>query len=161
MARVREGDGFDGGDAESDKEERGQAVGTPRPHAAGIEENAAGGALGGEDEAPIRISLKITFRRIRIQPKKKRQEYIARLERIISICEQVLSGSNVLEKAQLRAAEVIIEAIRMSYTIVRDVDVENLERIAAEIQERLEERDREGREGSQDEGPSEASQRPS
>ena len=47
-----------------------------------------------------------------------------------------------VEAIQLKAADVIIRAIRMGYTIVREVDIENLERHTKAIQRSFEERDR-------------------
>jgi len=67
------------------------------------------------------------------------------LERIVAVCEEAMNDAEALEEIQLKAAEVIIKAIRMSYAIVREVDIENLERHAEEIKKRLAERDREGR----------------
>jgi predicted ATP-grasp superfamily ATP-dependent carboligase len=67
---------------------------------------------------------------------------VERLERIIALCEEALCDPGAVEGAQLKAADVIIRAIRMGYSIVREVDVEDLERRAEEIKERLEERRR-------------------
>ena len=74
-----------------------------------------------------------------MRPGVKRGEYVERLERIIALCEGALCDPAALEGAQLRAADVIIRAIRMGYAIVREVDVEDLERRAEEIKARLEE----------------------
>jgi glutathione S-transferase len=148
LAADGEGDEAGLGGPEQDQE-RPQASGARGADGVGPEEPGAGRAPGGEDEAPIRIVFKgfITLRRVRIKPDKKREEYVARLERIITACEEALTDSDALEEAQLKAADVIIRAIRMSYVIVREVDIENLERVAQEIKRRLDERARQGQAG--------------
>jgi hypothetical protein len=141
---VGEGVGADSHDAEPCQAESGSVVGASRSVGAGSAEDGAGGSSGGGDEASFRLSFTLTLRRVRIRPKAKREEYVARLERIIELCEAVLSDAGAMEDVQFKAADVIIRAIRMSYVIVKEVDVENLERVTAEIKAKLEERDREG-----------------
>jgi len=132
------GDGVHHGNTRQDKELRpvSGACGTTSivPQEAG-----EGGQASKEAEAPIRISYRgvITLRRVRIEPSKKRGEYVQRLEQLISICEEALSDPQALEEIQLKAASVIIRAIRTSYAIVREEDVENLEQLAQEIKRQL------------------------
>ena len=140
---VGEGVGADSHDVKPDQAESGSVVGALGSSGAGSAADGAGGASGGGDEASFRLSFTLRLRRVRIRPKEKREEYVARLERIIELCEAVLNDAGSMEDVQLKAADVIIRAIRMGYTIVREVDVENLERITAEIKAKLEERDRE------------------
>jgi DNA-binding Lrp family transcriptional regulator len=106
----------------------------------GAAEDAEGGAPSGED-ASLDIAFQgvIRFRRIRIEPAKKREEYIERLERVIALCEEALTRPGAVGRPQLRAAEVLIKALRASYEIVREVDVENLERLAEEVARKIEE----------------------
>jgi hypothetical protein len=143
VAGVGEGVGADSYDVEPGQAEPGSVVGASGSSGAGSAADGAGGASGGGDEASVRLSFTLRLRRVRIRPKEKREEYVARLERIIELCESVLNSQGLMEDIQLKAADVIIRAIRMGYTIVREVDVENLERITAEIKAKLEERDRE------------------
>lgn len=63
---------------------------------------------------------------------------------MVGACEAAMGDAGALEDAQLRAMDVLIRALRLSYVIVREVDIENLERQAEEIKGRLEERDRAG-----------------
>ena len=119
------------------------------PHRADVpypEETGEGEQAYGEAETPIVFGFKgvITLRKVRIQPEKKRKDYIKRLENIIKICETALSDPDTVQEIQLKAANVIIRAIRMSYLIVKEVDIENLEQHTKEIQAKLEKRDREG-----------------
>ena len=131
----------------------GAAVGPRGAVRAGAEEAGAGGEARGEDEAPVRVRFGgfVTLRRIR--PREKREEYLARLERIVATCEEAMSGAE-LDGAQLKAADVIIRAIRMGYAIVREADVENLEQAAAEIKRILEARAAGGGGGDPGRGPS-------
>lgn len=86
-----------------------------------------------------RIGIKVTVRRVRIKPDEKREEYVRRLEKVIRFCEGVVNNPSAAEIIQLMALDVIIRAIRMGYTIVKDVDVENLERYTEEIKAQLKE----------------------
>jgi len=143
------GDSAGQGDPEQD-EEGGEAAGPRGADGAGPEEDAGGGSAAGGAEAPARIGFRgfITLRRFKIRPGRKRREYVERLERIMAVCEEALSDPEAVEGAQLKAADVIIRAIRMGYAIVREVEVEDLERHAEEIKKRLEERRRGGGEGA-------------
>jgi len=141
---VGEGVGADSHDVEPSQAESGSVVGASGSVGAGSAADGAGGSSGGGDEASVRISFALRLRRVRIRPKAKREEYVARLERIIELCESVLNDVGSMKDVQLKAADVIIRAIRMSYVIVKEVDVENLERVTAEIKAKLAERDREG-----------------
>jgi hypothetical protein len=128
---------------EQDKE-RGQAPAPRRAHEPLPPEAGEGGQDSWADEAPLRLGYKgvITLRRVNIKPQKKRKEYVQRLEDIIGLCEEALMDPEAVEAIQLKAADVIIRAIRMGYTIVREVDIENLERHTKAIQRSFEERDR-------------------
>jgi len=122
--------------------ERGQA-GPPRgDHGPRPEEAGAKWPAGGEDEAVHRFGIQVTLRRVRINPDRKRREYLERLEGVIKACESAMGDAGALEEIQLKAMDIIIKAIRLSYVIVREVDIENLELQAEEIKRRLEERDR-------------------
>jgi len=105
------------------------------------QEDAARKQIPREDAAPIRLSLRVAARRFRIEPKRKREEYMSRLERIIRTCETPFNNPKAMEKIQLKADEVIIKEIKMSYEIMREAEIENLERLVVEIKAKLEERD--------------------
>ena len=137
LASKRRGEAPNTEYVEPHKAECGQAFSTPRSDAALPEETAPAGSPHEEGEAPIRIRVKVTLRRVRIEPAEKREEYIARLEKAIKFCENVLNNPGAVEEIQLEALDVIIRAIRMSYTIVKDVDVENLERLTDEVKTQL------------------------
>jgi len=141
MVEVGRGDGVYKGHTEQDKELR-HASGSGTATGPVPEEDGAGRETRQEAEAPLRLGFKgvITLRRVRIKPEQKRKEYVRRLEGIVTLCEKALSDPEAVEGIQLKAANVIINAIRMSYAIVREVDIENLERQTKEIQRILEQR---------------------
>ena len=85
------------------------------------------------------MSLTIRLRRVRIEPEAKREEYIRRLERLIAYCENVIEREDIPEEIRLRAIDVIVRIIRMSYVMVRDIDIENVEAAIELLKQRLEE----------------------
>ncbi len=107
---------------------------------------ACGGGPGaeaaGEDaragEASERIRVIITARRFRIDPEGKREEYVGRLERLIEGLDGLMADQSMDEAARLKAMDVIIRAVRMCYLIVRDVDVERMERELEKLKEEAE-----------------------
>lgn len=100
------------------------------------------GAHGGESEAAARLRVYITARRVRIDPERKRAQYLQRLERLISELDEVIADPKGVEEIQLKAMDILIRTVRMCYHIVRDVDVESLEW----EYERLKEEDKKARE---------------
>jgi hypothetical protein len=142
MDSGRQGNAPNMHDLNQDTSEHGSPLATCGVAGSGVKKNEHGRAALRKNEAPVRIGFKgfITLRRIK--PETKRKEYVKRLEDIVKTCEEALADPNVMKSIQLRAAQVIIEAIRMSYTIVREVDVENLEKLTAQIKAKLEERNR-------------------
>ena len=113
MASEERGDTSNIEDAEPHKAECGQAFSTPRSDAIVPQGDEPAGPPRGEAETPIRIRVKVTLRRVRIEPAEKREEYIARLEKAIKFCENVLNNPGAVEEIQLEALDVIIRAIRM------------------------------------------------
>ena len=101
-----------------------------------------------EDEASTRIKVFITARRVRIDPERKRTEYIHRLEALIQGLDGIIADPEGVEKIQLRAMDVMIRAVNMCYRIVRDVDVEMMEDELA----RIEEENQRAREGEDEQG---------
>ena len=74
-----------------------------------------------------RIRFSITVRRVRIDPVKKREQYIWRLEQLGRDLDNLISSPDVSQKIKLRAMNVLIQTVRTCYGIVRDVEVEGLE----------------------------------
>jgi hypothetical protein len=97
-----------------------------------------------------RARLYFTTRRIRIDPDKKRQNYITRLERIIRQCDRIISNPHGVEDVQIKAMSVLIKTIKVCYGLVVDVEVKSLEREVKELEE--EERQLAGKRGEDELG---------
>jgi hypothetical protein len=79
------------------------------------------------EEAAGRVRASFTLRRLRIDPGRKRGEYLLRLEALKAELDSVTSDPRGVEKVQLRAMDVLVRVVRMCYRMVVDVDVERLE----------------------------------
>jgi len=73
-------------------------------------------------------------RRARIDPKGKRAEYLRRLEGLMGRIDAVLDREGRAGKGELRAMDVMIRAVRACYVMVRDADVEAIERELEELE---------------------------
>jgi hypothetical protein len=121
-----------GGGPDAQKRVHGDQEGLPEatgrhasPHQR--EKEAEGGAPLGETDDPDRIHFFITARRVRIDPVKKREQYIERLERLLVHLDHVISSAEVSEKLKLQAMNVLISTVRTCYGIISDIEVEGLE----------------------------------
>ena len=74
-----------------------------------------------------RLTLNITVRRVRINPEKKRVDYLVRLERMMNELNDMLSNPDTIRSAKLRGMDVMIRTVKACYSIVRDIDVEEIE----------------------------------
>lgn len=92
-------------------------------------------AAGAVEKKAAKIRVKITARRIRIDPEERRSRYILRLEALIEELDGIIANSRVSRKLRLRAMEILIKAINTCYGIVSDVEVEALERELEEAKE--------------------------
>ena len=79
--------------------------------------------VGRENEGSSEIRFKVTVRRVRIDPQKKRREYVERLEELLKELDAIISSSSTPRKLKLRAVDTLVRVIRGCYEIVRDVDV--------------------------------------
>jgi len=80
---------------------------------------------------PLRINLRFV-----VEPKVLREEYIALLDRMIKRVEQIINApaKTVDTKNRLRAMEVLTKLIQATYTLIRDVEIEQLEREIEELE---------------------------
>ena len=83
--------------------------------------------MGPENEAHPTISLRITPRRVYIDPEERRNQYILRLEALGTQLDGILNNPRVPRKYKLRAMDVLIKTIKTCYNIVREIEVEQLE----------------------------------
>ncbi|MFH0849380.1 MAG: hypothetical protein V1924_00395 [Candidatus Bathyarchaeota archaeon] len=78
-------------------------------------------------ERPAKIRVNVTLRRLRIDPQRKRRDYVERLEELLTELDAIISSPSTPRKMKLRAMDTLVRVIRGCYEIVRDVDVEDLE----------------------------------
>lgn len=89
----------------------------------------------GEGGAAQRLRFSLTIRRVRIDPERKRVQYLRRLEKLIRDLDGIIADPTGVEPIRLRAMDMIVRTVRMCYLIVRDVDVERLEHELEELKE--------------------------
>lgn len=87
-----------------------------------------------------RIRLSITLRRVRIDPREKRREYIERLERLMEECDRIISDPQGWEDIQVQAMGILIRAIRVCYDLVTDEQVDQLEEEFEKLKRKIAER---------------------
>jgi hypothetical protein len=101
-----------------------------------------------EDNEELRVWLGITPRRVRIDPRKKRADYIKRLEQLMRECDRVISDPQGYEEIQVKAMAILIRAILVCYKLVTDEQVEALEEEFEALKRRIAERDRADKAGA-------------
>ena len=78
--------------------------------------------------------IQLRVRRLRTNPSNKREEYLDRLDAAATKVQNILDNDHTSKATRIKAANSIANIIRVSYTIVRDIDIEEIERDIAEIQ---------------------------
>lgn len=63
-----------------------------------------------------------------VKPAKLRAEYIELLDKMIKRVEKIINGKRTKTRQRLRAMEVLADLIKVSYGMIRDVEIEELER---------------------------------
>ena len=144
MAARRGGGRHDPDALRPGEEEFKRAEGGPRPDAGGGPGAEEQGQVHREGHAAETVVVNITARRVRIDPEAKRAQYLNRLELLIQELDAIIADPEGYEDIQLDAMETLIKAVRLCYTIVRDVDVELLELELEKIKEKRRE-EQEGR----------------
>jgi hypothetical protein len=86
---------------------------------------------------PPQITLKITVftRRFVIVPAEKREEFVKILADMIKRLLVLISAHRTDTRVRLKAMTVLSELLNTSYTMVRDVEVEELERETEGLEE--------------------------
>jgi hypothetical protein len=108
----------------------------PLPIVEGGQGTQQTGPLRRKGRASKEIKVHLTARRVRIDPEAKRAKYLNRLEKLIHELDGIIIDPEGIEDIQLQAMNVLIKAVRLCYSIVRDIDVEVLEVELEEIKER-------------------------
>ena len=97
---------------------------------------ASAAAVEGEPSGGLRVWVGFTCRRVRVDPERKREEYIGRLEAVMEYCDGVASDPSGYEAIQMRALDVMIRAVRVCYGLVSDLEVGLLEGEVEELKRR-------------------------
>ena len=82
-----------------------------------------------------------------IKPKEKRHEYIQRLDQAIETLEAIINSEDADEKTRIQAANSLARLIGASYTMIVDIDVENIEAEAETLKKMI--KDTEAKRGLQ------------
>jgi len=138
MVKNREGRRHNKNAVFRDQAELSKAKGSSRAASAGYESARKRRKAERKNSFSSKIRFQITVRKIRISPEKKRKTYIKRLERLIRILDRIIANPEGVEEIQLRAMEVLIKAVRLCYTIISDMEVEELEREVEDLKRREE-----------------------
>lgn len=79
---------------------------------------------------PSKLTLQVCLypRRFVIVPREKREELVATLDDLAKRLMKMINSNRTKTTVRLRAMQVFAELIRTSYTMVRDAEVEDLER---------------------------------
>jgi len=84
-----------------------------------------------ETQHEININLRprtsLILRRKYVYPRKKRQEYIDRLELLFKQLDRILQNKNIPTKTKLRAMDTLNRTIKTCYVMVTDIEIEELE----------------------------------
>jgi len=118
-----------------DQEKRVSIESRPETHAGSHKGAQEGEAMEWQGDGVERVRLNISTRRVRIDPAKKRENYIMRLEKVVGQCNKMISNPEGVEDIQVKAMSVLIRAIKVCYGLVVDVEVEHLEREVEELEE--------------------------
>ena len=82
----------------------------------------------------LTLQIHVHRRRFVIVPAKKREELVAILDDLIRRLMKIINSNRTKTTVRLRAVQALAELIRTSYTMVRDVEVEELERETEELE---------------------------
>ena len=74
----------------------------------------------------INVALRFT-----VHPEEKREKYVELLDRMIKRVEKIINSARTKTNQRLRAMQVLTDLIKTSYGMIRDVEIELLEREVA------------------------------
>ena len=80
------------------------------------------------------LRLTVDRRRVRFVPAEKREEFIKILDDLMKRTMVLINARRTPNHVRLRATEVLKDLINASYTMVRDIEVEELERETEELE---------------------------
>ena len=82
----------------------------------------------------LTLQMHLCASRFVIVPAGKREEFVAILDALMKRLMKIINSNRTKTTVRLRAIEVLAELVRTSYTMVRDVEVEELERETEELE---------------------------
>ncbi len=88
------------------------------------------------------LEIHLTPRRVVIKPKKKRNEYIKRLDKAIQTLEAIINSEKTHEKIRIQAANSLARLISTSYTMIVDIEVETIEKEIENLNKMMEEEEK-------------------
>jgi hypothetical protein len=83
--------------------------------------------------------IQLRVRRLRTNPANKREEFLDRLDAAATKIQDILDNDHSSKATKIKAANSIANIIRASYAIVRDIDIEEIEREIEEIKAKAQE----------------------
>jgi len=83
----------------------------------------------------LTLHLQLYPRRFIILPKEKRQELVKTIDDLSDRLTKIIDSRRTQTTLRLRAIQVLNELVKTSYTMVRDVEVEELERETETLEE--------------------------
>lgn len=86
----------------------------------------------------LQIKFRIYPRKFKITPEEKREELIKTLDNMIKRLIKLINSPKTTTKLRLRAMTVLNDLIKTSYTMIRDVEIEQLEREIKKIEREAE-----------------------
>lgn len=81
------------------------------------------------------LRIKVFTRSFVVVPAEKREEFIRIIDGLIKRLQAMINSNRVNTQLRLKAMKVLNELISTSYTMVRDVEIEGLERETAGLEE--------------------------
>jgi len=82
------------------------------------------------------LELRLKPRRVRIEPAKKRVQYIEKLDEMIERLEAIINSNETDEKTRIKAVNTLTRVVKAAYTMVVDIELEDIEREIKEIEEK-------------------------
>jgi hypothetical protein len=101
----------------------------------------------------LTLQIRLCASRFVIVPAEKREEFVAILDALMKRLIKIINSNRTKTTVRLRAIEVFTELVRTSYTMVRDVEVEELERETEDLE-------KEAKRTEKEDGPAEEPAKP-
>ena len=81
----------------------------------------------------FKIALRFT-----VKPAEMREKYVKVLDDMIKRVQKIINARKTRTKQRLRAMQVLTELIKTSYSMIRDIEIEDLEREIKKLEKEAE-----------------------